>query len=98
MLVHDFRDDGKTQPHAGLLGGHKRIEYLLAEFAGNPRAGVGDPHLDAVAPVAHRASDGNAQRAAAGFTHGLISILRQIDETLLGKTLIQGNLREIRLA
>ena len=95
MLVHDFRHDGKTEPHAGFLGGHKRIEYLLAEFTGNPRTGVGDPHFDAVAPVTHRASDGNAQRATAGFTHGLIGILRQIDEALLGKTLIQGNRREI---
>ena len=51
MVVHNFRNDGKTKAHAAFLGGHKRVEDLLAELAGNARAGIGEPHLDAVAPV-----------------------------------------------
>ena len=54
--VHDFRNDGKAKAHAGFLGGHKRIEDLLAQFAGNARTGVGEPHFDSVASVMHRAS------------------------------------------
>src|SRR6266436_10282994 len=35
MPVHDLRHDGKPQPHAGFLRGHKRIENFFAQFFGH---------------------------------------------------------------
>src|SRR5579864_656517 len=35
MLVHDFRNNGKSQSHAAFLGGEKWIENLFANLGGN---------------------------------------------------------------
>ena len=65
MPVHDLRNNGKPQSHAGFFRGHKRIENLFAQFFGNARARVGQAKFHSFAIILHCALNVNAQRAAA---------------------------------
>ena len=64
MAVHDLRNDGEAQPHAGFLRGHKRIENLFAQFFGNAGAGVGEAQFHSLPIILRGALHLDAQRAA----------------------------------
>ena len=94
MLVDNLRNDREPQSNAGLLGGHERIENLLAQFFGNTRPGIGEPHLDALAVISRCPRDLHAQGAAV-FFHRFVGILHQIEKRLLAQTLVHRNRRQV---
>src|SRR5581483_1077894 len=88
VLVHDLGNNGQPQSYAGLLGGDEWIEYLLTQLRRNPRTCVLDSHFHSLAFIC--LSRRNFYAKSSPFaSHGLVSILHQIDESLLAKILIQ---------
>ena len=57
-------------------------------------AGVGESHFHAFGAIAARGVDGHSQSAA--VHHGIISVLGQIDEDLLGEIFVERDVGQIR--
>src|ERR1700674_782777 len=61
MVVHDFRDDGKTETYSVFLRREKWIENLLAQFGRHAGAGIFDDHAGARFAVRDFLRDRQAQ-------------------------------------
>ena len=93
VFIDNFRNDGEPQSHAGLLRGDKRIEDLFAKLRWNSRPGIEHSHFDA-APLASFARPNRNAQPAPGLAHGVVGILHQIDEDLLGEIFVQRHRRQ----
>ncbi len=100
MTVHDLRNDGKAQPHAGFLRGHKRVENFFAQLVGNAGASVGQAQFHSFSIIQSRGANLDSQCAAVRVVvvlHGFVGILHQIEEGLLAQAFVERNQRQSAL-
>src|SRR5215472_12028388 len=92
VAINNLRNDRQAKSNTSLLGGHKRIENLLAQLLGNAGPRICDTHFNAVCasafarfpPGFHRL---DSQNASALRAHGIVRVLHDVDEGLLAQAL-----------
>src|SRR5579859_1482808 len=94
MSINNFRHNRQAESDSGFLRGDKWIENLLPQIRGDARSRVFNFDDHSVVSVGTRLLDIHPQ-AAAALPHGVISVLHNVDERLLAKTLIKWNHRQI---
>jgi hypothetical protein len=95
VLLHDLGRDRKAQARAAMLGGVEGQKQPLANFVGQPVAGVGDGDLDRRAVFAERAV--NAEHAQQAALHGLGGVVDQVGQRAANGLGIGQHRRQSRL-